>query len=83
VAAVVGRAAGTLALEQRQHLVAHADQRVVAAALANSELEQAAVELERLIDVADLQRDVINADDACALHRKKSVVPTGAADKRA
>ena len=62
MAAVVGSLAA--ALGQRQELVAHVDERHPPGAAAQREVEQAAVELERLLDVADLERDVVDADQA-------------------
>ena len=49
---------------QRQELVAHVDERLALAASAQREAEDLAVEGERLLDVADFERDVIDADEA-------------------
>jgi hypothetical protein len=60
VAAVVGglRAPG----RERDELVAHVDERHARAAAAQLEVEDRAVEVERLVDVADFQGDVVQAD---------------------
>ena len=47
---------------ERDELIAHVDERHARAAAAQRELEQPAVEGERLVDVADLERDVVDAD---------------------
>ena len=62
VAAVVGRLAA--ALGERQELVAHVDERHARSAAAELECEQAAVEIECLVEVADLERDVVDAYEA-------------------
>jgi hypothetical protein len=49
---------------QRQKLVAHVDEGLAIAAPAQGEAENLAVEGERLVDVADFERDVIDADQA-------------------
>ena len=51
-------------LGERDELVAHVDERHPAAAPPQLEVEQAAVELERLVDRAHLERDVVDADRA-------------------
>ena len=48
---------------QVDELVAHVDEGVALALAAQCEIEDAAVPLERFIDVADLDRDVIDADE--------------------
>ena len=53
---------------QRQELVADVDERLVRTAAAQLELEEAAVELERLVDVADLERDVVDPDEPSRCH---------------
>ena len=47
---------------QGDELIAHVDERHARAAPAQRELEQPPVERERLVDVADLERDVVDAD---------------------
>jgi hypothetical protein len=51
-------------LHQRQKLVAQIDEGLALAAPAQGEAENLAVKRERLVDVADFQRDVIDADEA-------------------
>ena len=51
------------ALHQRQELVADVDERRTCGATAQAQLEQAAVELERALEVLDLERDVVDADE--------------------
>ena len=51
-------------LGERDELVAQLDERHPADAAAQLDLEQAAVELERLVDRVDLERDVIDPDGA-------------------
>src|SRR5712692_1974632 len=60
--AVVGGLAA--ALLQREELIAQVDEGRAFALAAKLELEQAAVERQRLIDVADLERDMVEADGA-------------------
>src|SRR4029077_1059996 len=58
-------------LHQRQKLVAHVDEGLGLAAPAQREAEDFSVEGERLLDVADFERDVIDADQAgerCRAH---------------
>ena len=50
------------ALGERDELVADVDERHAPGSAAQRELEDAAVELERLLDVPDLQRDVVDSD---------------------
>jgi hypothetical protein len=52
------------ALLQREELTAKIDEGRVSALAAKLELEQAAVERQRLFDVADLKRDVVETDCA-------------------
>ena len=52
------------ALLQREELIAKIDEGGVFALAAQLELEQAAVERQRLFDVADLERDVVETDGA-------------------
>ena len=52
------------ALHQRNELVAHVDERHPSPAASQLELEESSVELERLVDVADLERDVVDADES-------------------
>src|SRR6266542_4728432 len=60
--AVVGRLGA--ALLQRKELVAQIDERRGLALAAQLELEQAAVEGQRLLDIADLERDMVETDGA-------------------
>ena len=55
------------ALAQRQELVAEVDERHPRRPAAQLELEESAVEGQRLLDVADLERDVVDADQTPAL----------------
>jgi hypothetical protein len=56
---------------------------VVVGPRANAELEQPAVELERLVDIADLQHGVVDPDDPTrARSIAERVVPAGVRDKR-
>src|SRR5215213_796204 len=57
-----GTAVGRVALGQREELVAHVEKRHSSRAAAELEIEDAAVEGHRLLDVADLQRHVIDSD---------------------
>ena len=50
------------ALGERQELVAEVDERHPPGPAAERELEDAAVELQGLVDVPDLQRDVVDSD---------------------
>jgi hypothetical protein len=56
------------ALHERDELVAELDEGRVAVALDPSELEEPAVELDRGVDVADLQRDMVDAYKAGPAH---------------
>jgi uncharacterized cupin superfamily protein len=63
-----------------EELVAHVDERHSRNAAAERDLEHPAVEVERVVDGADLDRDVVDADEARALsHRKddNDAVPPG------
>src|SRR6266540_1135598 len=60
--AVVGRLGA--ALLQRKELVAQIDERRGLALAAQLELEQAAVEGQRLLDIADLERDMVETQGA-------------------
>jgi hypothetical protein len=62
MAAVVGRLPA--ALLQRNELVAQIDERRGLALAAQLELEQTAVEGQRLLDVADLERNMVETDGA-------------------
>jgi len=53
-----------LGLHQRQKLITQVDEGLAFAAPAQGEAENLAVESERLVDVADFKRDVIDADEA-------------------
>ena len=90
VAAVVGRLAASLG--DRDELIAHVDERHPGHAAAQLELEDLAVELERRVEVADLERDVVDPDEPgavghgrrCSRDRHRAVAgasptsPTGA-----
>src|SRR6516225_2061810 len=52
------------ALLQRQELIAQIDERRGLALAAQFELEQAAIERQRLLDIADLESDVVETDGA-------------------
>ena len=52
------------ALREREELVAHVDERHPRDPSAQLQLEQAPVEVERLVDRADLERDVVDPDGA-------------------
>jgi hypothetical protein len=52
------------AFHQRDELVADVDESGVAGAAAELDVEQLAVELERAIDVVDLESDVVDPDEA-------------------
>jgi hypothetical protein len=51
-------------LRERDELVAHVHEGHAAGAAAELEVEDAPVEGERLLDVADLEGDVVDADEA-------------------
>ena len=53
---------------EREELVAHVDERHPVRAAAQRELEQLAVERERLVDVADLERDVVDPNKPSIWH---------------
>src|SRR5919197_2359430 len=53
---------------ERDELVAHVDEGHPAGAPAQLELEDAPVELERLLDIAHLERDVVQADEPSTCH---------------
>ena len=65
--------AGLLAaLHQRDELVAHVDERRAGHAAAQLELEEAAVERQRGVEIADLERHVVHADQPRpSLHGRK------------
>src|SRR5258708_28091692 len=52
------------ALLQREELIAQIDERPGLALAAQFELEQAAIERQRLLDIADLESDVVETDRA-------------------
>jgi hypothetical protein len=54
-------------LGEGEELVAHLDERHPRLALHRAELEDPRVERERLVEVADLERDVVDADEPCTL----------------
>ena len=66
VAVLVGRLRAPL--RERDELVAHVDERHPVRAAAQRELEQLTVERERLVDVADLERDVIDPHEPSLWH---------------
>jgi hypothetical protein len=53
-----------LRLHQRDELVADVDERGAPLAAAQRQVEELPVELERGVDVADLERDVVDPDEA-------------------
>src|SRR4029079_10801125 len=53
---------------EREELVAHVHEGHAPGAATELEVEDAPVELERLLDVADLEGDVVQADEARAKH---------------
>ena len=57
-------------LGERDELVAHVHEGHAAGAAAELEVEDAPVELERLLDVADLEGDVVQADEPRAAHAR-------------
>jgi hypothetical protein len=61
----VPRAIGWLrpTLHERDELVAHVDERRPRRATAEREREDPPVEGERLVDVVDFERDVVDADE--------------------
>jgi hypothetical protein len=63
---VVGRLPASL--RKREELVAHVDEGRPASAASQLELEDPAVEVERLLDVPDLECDVVDPDQS-RLHR--------------
>jgi hypothetical protein len=63
VAVVVRRLGATL--RQRDELIAHVDERHPRHASAKLELEDPPVEGQRFVHVFDLERDVVDADQAC------------------
>src|SRR5262245_28370609 len=60
--AVIGRL--PTALLKRQELISEIDESGIAVLAAQGEVEEAAVKRERLVDVADFERDVVDADGA-------------------
>ena len=80
VAAVVGRLLPALA--DGEELVAHVDERHAGHAAAELEAEQAPVEVECGVEVADLERDVVDADEAghvSPLRQRSRHFPVGGA----
>ena len=72
--AVIGRLRA--ALLQRDELVAEIDERRILALAAQREVEQAAVERESLLDIADLESDVVETDGARFLCFRHGGSPT-------
>jgi hypothetical protein len=70
VAAVVGALAA--ALGDGEELVAEIEERHAWDAAAELEGEQAPVEVERGVEVADLECDVVDADETCGAHASAS-----------
>ena len=65
-------------LHEREELVAHVEEDAGIDAAAHVELEHGLVELERVVDVADGQRDVIDTDEpggGVALGHDRTVGP--------
>ena len=71
MAVLVGRLPA--ALGEREELVAHVDERHARCPAAQLEVEEPAVEGERLLDVAHLERDVVHAHRAWARAHPGSV----------
>src|SRR6185312_4240909 len=65
VSALVGRLGPTLL--QREKLVAEVDESRSFARAAQLEIEETAIECERLADIADLEGDVVHSDSTCFL----------------
>ena len=59
-------------LRERDELIAHVHKGHAAGAATELEVEDAPVELERLLDVADLEGDVVQADEPGAAHAPSS-----------
>jgi hypothetical protein len=53
-----------LGRHQRDELIAQVDKGLTLAATAQGEFENATIKGKRLLDVADFERDVIDADEA-------------------
>jgi hypothetical protein len=53
---------------QGDELIAHVDERHPSTAAAEAEVEDRPVELEGLVDVVDLERDVVHPDEARTRH---------------
>ena len=53
---------------QRNELVADVDERGARHAPAQRELEDPSIEVERLVDVSDFERDVVDPDETRARH---------------
>ena len=64
---------------QREELVAHADEGHAGDARLHLDVEDAPVELERLVEVADLESDVIDPDQPGAVHHVPIVPASGLA----
>ena len=66
----MARAVGRLgaAFHQRDELVADLDERGAVHPAAQRDLEDLLVERERLVDVVDLERDVVDPDEARLRH---------------
>ena len=65
------------ALGEREELVAHVEERHARDPAAQLELERPPVELERRLEVADLERDVVDPDQPRARHRWILTGPPG------
>ena len=68
---------------EREELVAHVDERHPVRAAAQRELEQLTVERERLVDVADLERDVIDPHEPSLWHAGHCSRPVGRPERAA
>src|SRR5687768_8801002 len=65
------------ALGEGDELVAHVEERHARDAAAQLELEYAAIPLQRLLEVSDLERDVVDADEPRAIRHAVIVTAGG------
>src|SRR5438270_3660625 len=77
MAAVIGSLAA--ALLKRQELVAKVDESRILAPAAQLEIEQAAIEGQRLVDIANFEGDVIEPDCASLLGLRHELLPCATA----
>jgi uncharacterized cupin superfamily protein len=59
---------------ERDELVTHVDEGHALTAAAQREVEDPSVELERLVDVGDLHRNVVHADQSGTLHHRLTTI---------